>query len=144
MELNNNNETLPENINKSNNEILTEDDTNNPKYSEGKTNFIGAFLQIGNTILGAGIISLPVVMRYLGFILGILFIIIISFLTIYSSYLLLKAHQITGKKKYSTIAHASLGDIGYIYTNFMIILNNFGLCCLFFRIFGDTMQNIIF
>ena len=143
MELNNNNETLPENINKSNNEILTEDDTNNPKYSEGKTNFIGAFLQIGNTILGAGIISLPVVMRYLGFILGILFIIIISFLTIYSSYLLLKAHQITGKKKYSTIAHASLGDIGYIYTNFMIILNNFGLCCLFFRIFGDTMQNII-
>ena len=126
-----------------NDDILTEDDTLNPKYSRGNTTFWGAFLQIGNTILGAGIISLPVVIRYLGFILGNLFIILIAILTIYSCYLLLKAHQITKKKKYSSIAHAALGEKGYIFTNIMIILNNFGLSCVYFRIFGDTIQNVI-
>ena len=138
-----NNETLPEIEEKPSEEILSEDDTLNPKYEKGNTSFIGAFLQIGNTILGAGIISLPVVFRYLGFILGFIFITIISILTIYSSYLLLKAHQKKKKKKYLTIAHSSMGDKGYIFTNIMIILNNFGLCCVYFRIVADTIQNII-
>ena len=144
MDLNeNNNEILPSTEEKSNDNILTEDDTLNPKYTKGEIEFWGAFIQIGNTILGAGIISLPVVIRYLGFILGILFIIIIAILTVYSSYLLLKAHQITRKKKYSSIAHIALGGKGYIFTNVMIILNNFGLSCAYFRIVGDTLQNII-
>ena len=137
-----NNEILPSEE-KTNDNILTEDDTLNPKYARGSTDFWGAFIQIGNTILGAGIISLPVVIRYLGFIVGILFIIIIALLTVYSSFLLLKAHQITRKKKYSSIAHNALGEKGYIFTNIMIILNNFGLCCVYFRIFGDTIQNVI-
>ena len=126
-----------------NDNFLTEDDRKNPKYQEGNTSFWGAFIQIGNTILGAGIISLPVVIRYLGFILGIIFIAIIALLTIYSSYLLLKAHQITRKKKYSSIAHSATGGKGYIFTNVMIILNNFGLSAVYFRIFGDTIQNVI-
>ena len=134
----NNEETL-----RKSEEILSEDDNLNPKYKKGTSTFLGAFLQIGNTILGAGIISLPVVFRYLGFILGFVFITIIAILTIYSSYLLLRAHQITNKKKYLTIAHASMGDKGYIFTNIMIILNNFGLCCVYFRVVADTLQNII-
>ena len=136
------NEEIGPNSENTQNRILTEDDTFNPKYTGGSTSFWGAFLQIGNTILGAGIISLPVVIRYLGFILGILFIIIIGILTVYSIFLLLKAHQITRKKKYSSIAHAAMGDKGYIFTNIMIILNNFGLSCVYFRIFGDTIQNV--
>lgn len=143
MDLENNNETLDTKVEKPNHDILTEDDTLNPKYPKGNTTFWGAFIQIGNTILGAGIISLPVVIRYLGFPLGIIFILIIAYLTVYSSYLLLKAHQITRKKKYSSIAHASMGGKGYLLTNIMIILNNFGLCCVYFRIFGDTIQNIL-
>ena len=98
-------ETLPHIEEKPSIDILSEDDTLNPKYAKGNTTFLGAFLQIGNTILGAGIISLPVVFRYLGFILGFIFITIIAILTIYSSYLLLRAHQITGKKKYLTISY---------------------------------------
>ena len=139
----NNEETLRKPEEKISEEILSEDDNLNPKYKKGTTTFLGAFLQIGNTILGAGIISLPVVFRYLGFILGFVFITIIAILTIYSSYLLLRAHQITNKNKYLTIAHASMGDKGYIFTNIMIILNNFGLCCVYFRIVADTIQNII-
>ena len=54
----NNEETLPQPEEKpQEEEILSEDDNINPKYSKGNTSFLGAFLQIGNTILGAGIIS---------------------------------------------------------------------------------------
>ena len=142
MEIQNNNE-MSQPVGKTDEEFLTEDDTLNPKYTKGDTSFMGAFIQIGNTILGAGIISLPVVIRYLGFILGIIFILIIGVLTVYSCYLLLKAHQITRKRKYSTIAHAAMGGKGYLFTNIMIILNNFGLSCVYFRIVGDTIQNIV-
>ena len=138
-----NSESLSQIEEKVSEDILSGDDTYNPKYEKGNISFLGAFLQIGNTILGAGIISLPVVFRYLGFILGFVFISIIAILTIYSSYLLLKAHQITKKRKYLTIAHSSMGDKGYIFTNIMIILNNFGLSCVYFRIVGDTLQNVI-
>ena len=138
-----NEETLKKPEEKISEEILSEDDTLNTKYQKGTTTFLGAFLQIGNTILGAGIIALPVVFRYLGFILGFVFITIISILTIYSCYLLLKAHQITNKNKYLTIAHSAMGDKGYIFTNIMIILNNFGLSCVYFRVVADTLQNII-
>ena len=42
---------------------LSEDDTDNPNLKPGKSTITMASIQIGNTILGAGIISLPVVVR---------------------------------------------------------------------------------
>ena len=56
---------------------------NNPKIKEGHTSFTMASIQIGNTILGAGIISLPVVVRYIGIVLGVIIIalIFLQFLT---------------------------------------------------------------
>ena len=116
---------------------------NNPKIKEGHTSFTMASIQIGNTILGAGIISLPVVMRYLGIILGTLFIFFVAVCTIFSVKLLLIAQEITKKNKYSTIARSALGNPGYLFVIITIILNNFGLCCAFFRIFGETVQNTI-
>ena len=109
---------------------------NNPKIKEGHTSFTMASIQIGNTILGAGIISLPVVMRYLGIILGTLFIFFVAVCTIFSVKLLLIAQEITKKNKYSTIARSALGNPGYLFVIITIILNNFGLCCAFFRV-GD-------
>lgn len=35
-----------------------------------------------------------------------------------------------------------MGDIGYVSVLSMIIINNFGICCAYFRIFGENMQNI--
>ena len=122
---------------------LSEDDTDNPNLKPGKSTITMASIQIGNTILGAGIISLPVVVRYLGIIIGSLFIILVGILSNFAVFLLLKAHQITKKNEYSTIAKATLGDKGFLFVNIMIILNNFGICCAYFRIFGETIKNIL-
>ena len=124
-------------------DILNEDDTENPNLKPGKSSKIMASIQISNTILGAGIISLPVVVRYLGIILGSLFIILVGILSNFAVFLLLKAHQITKKNEYSSIAKATLGEKGFLFVNIMIILNNFGICCAYFRIFGETIKNIL-
>ncbi len=125
------------------NKYLSEDDTFNPKFPESNSNLKATSIQIGNTILGAGIISLPVVMRYLGIIPGTIFFLVTSAVSTYSVFLLLKAHQMTKKNKYSSIAKKVLGNKGFVFVNLMIILNNFGLCCAYFRIFGNTIQNVI-
>ena len=124
-------------------DFLSEDDTENPNLKPGKSSKIMASIQISNNILGAGVISLPVVVRYLGIILGSLFIILVGILSNFAVFLLLKAHQITKKNKYSSIAKATLGEKGFLFVNAMIILNNFGICCAYFRIFGETIKNIL-
>ena len=139
----NNNPIQNDNSSKKTKKYLTEDDTFNPKFPESNSNLKRTSVQIGNTILGAGIISLPVVMRYLGIIPGTIFFLVTSTISTYSVFLLLKAHQMTKKNKYSSIAKKVLGNKGFIFVNIMIILNNFGLCCAYFRIFGNTIQNVI-
>ena len=116
---------------------------NNPKIKEGHTSFTMASIQIGNTILGAGIISLPVVVRYLGIVLGVIFIALIGLCTIFSVKVLVIAHENTSKNKYSTIARSALGNKGYLVVAITIIFNNFGLCCAYYRIFGETLVNMI-
>jgi amino acid permease len=65
---------------------------------EGTSSFTTASFQIANTIMGAGILSLPMVMQYLGLIVGTLFISLVALCTIYSVNLLLKCKDLTGKR----------------------------------------------
>jgi len=133
------------NIEYNNNEekYLSEDDTYNPKFKKGTSSVINVAFQIANTIIGAGILSLPVVMRYLGLILGSFFIIFNAILTNYSVNLLLKSHQLSKKNKYSTISKKVLGKTGYMFVCLMIISNGFFMCSTYMRIFGSNLNNII-
>ena len=110
---------------------------------KGEDSHITASVQIANAIMGAGILSIPIIMRYLGYILGTLFITILAILTYYSVYLLLRCHEITGKSGYSMFGKVTLGNFGTMFVKIIFIINNFGLCCAYFRIFGEVMQIII-
>ena len=112
------------------------------EVENGTENYKSAGIQIANTIMGAGILSIPIVVRYLGILLGISFIIFIAFVTIYSVYLLIRCHQISGKNSYSMFAKITLGNFGPLFVKIIIIINNFGLCCAYFRIFGETLQTL--
>ena len=109
----------------------------------GTSGYGVAALHIANTILGAGIISLPVAIRHLGIVLGSISMVLLALCTIYSVILLIKALEVTKKSTYSSVAKASLGDVGYIVTLIMIIVNNFGVCSAYLRIFGETLQNTV-
>ena len=111
------------------------------KMGKDSTKTAGA--QIANTIMGAGILSIPIIMRYLGIVLGSFFIIFLALSTIYSVYILIRCHEITGKYGFSMFGKITMGNFGNILIKIIIIINNIGLCIAYFRIFGEVVQTII-
>ena len=110
---------------------------------KGKDSSKTAGTQIANTIMGAGILSIPIIMRYLGILLGTIFIIFLALSTIYSVYILIRCHEITGKNGYSMFGKITMGKFGSMLIKIIIIINNLGLCIAYFRIFGEVVQTII-
>ena len=83
---------------------------------KGKDSIKASGAQIANTIMGAGILSIPIIMRYLGFLLGIIFIIFLAFCTLYSVFILIRCHEITGKNGFSMLGKITMGKFGSIFT----------------------------
>ena len=110
---------------------------------KGKDSSTVAGIQIANTIMGAGILSIPIIMSYLGFLLGISIVVFLAVTTIYSVYILIRCHEITGKNGYSMFGKIALGKIGSIIVKIIIIINNLGICICYFRIFGEVIQTIV-
>ena len=109
----------------------------------GRDSSTTAGIQIANTIMGAGILSIPLMMSYLGILLGAILLLFLAVLTIYSVYILMRCHQITGKSGYSMFGKITMGTIGSVLVKIVIIVNNMGLCICYLRIFGEVFQTII-
>ena len=110
---------------------------------KGKDSIKASGAQIANTIMGAGILSIPIIMRYVGLLLGIIFIIFLAFCTLYSVFILIRCHEITGKNGFSMLGKITMGKFGSILIKIIIIINNLGFCIAYFRIFGEVWQTII-
>jgi len=93
--------------------------------------------------MGAGILASPIIMRYLGILIGTLIIVFLALSTIYSVYILIRCHEITGKYGFSMLGKITMGNFGNILIKIIIIINNIGLCIAYFRIFGEVLQTII-
>lgn len=106
------------------------------------TNIQGAML-IANTILGAGMLTLPIVYKYFGFILGTIFLIIFSQIPVISAKILLLLHRYTKKSGFSNYGKIALGNSGSTLVKLVIIVNNFGACALFFRINADVINKLV-
>ena len=113
------------------------------KEIQGKDSIKASGAQIANTIMGAGILSIPIIMRYLGLFLGIIFIISLALCTLFSVFILIRCHEITGKNGFSMLGKITMGKFGSILIKVIIIINNLGFCIAYFRIFGEVFQTII-
>ena len=109
----------------------------------GKDSSTTAGIQIANTIMGAGILSIPLMMSYLGILIGTLLLVFLAVCTIYSVYILMRCHQITGKSGYSMFGKITMGTVGSILVKVIIIINNMGICICYLRIFGEVFQTIL-
>ena len=110
---------------------------------QGKDSIKASGAQIANTIMGAGILSIPIIMRYLGLFLGIIFIILLALCTLFSVFILIRCHEITGKTGFSMLGKITMGKFGSILIKVIIIINNLGFCIAYFRIFGEVVQTVI-
>lgn len=96
------------------------------------------------TVIGAGIISLPFTMSKLGYVLGLLIIILVIIVVQFSSIMLLKAKNLSKHSNYSSIGYHIFRNKGI--QNFCylaIVLNNLGLCIVELTILKETIEKII-
>ena len=124
--------------------ILNNDGFSIDPSKSGRDSSTTAGIQIANTIMGAGILSIPLMMSYLGILLGAVLLLFLAVLTIYSVYILMRCHQITGKSGYSMFGKITMGTIGSILVKIVIIVNNMGMCICYLRIFGEVSWECVF
>lgn len=78
--------------------MILDDGHSGDESEAGTASLQASAIQISNTIMGAGILSIPIIMRYLGILIGSFFLIFVACVTVYSVHLLIRCKEITGKK----------------------------------------------
>lgn len=108
-----------------------------------KSSVFASAVTLMNTCLGAGFLALAFLMKQWGIILAIVIITGSYLLGLASCYLLLKAKNLCGHSKYSTIGVSSVGKWGERVIKVIIVLNNAGVCMVYLVIFGNSMNRIL-
>lgn len=108
-----------------------------------KSNIYMAFMNMANSILGAGIIGQPFAIKNCGLLGGVFAIILLSFLVDWTIRLIVVNLKLTGKTTYQDTVEFALGRWGKI----LILLANglfaFGGCIGFCIIIGDTIPHVL-
>ena len=108
------------------------------------SSMFSSILNIMNTIIGAGILTLPYIIMNFGIIFGFLLIISIYLITIYSCKLLIESKNLSNQTtNYSKLGILTMGKKGEILIKSLIFLNNFGICIIYFMIFGSSINKLI-
>lgn len=100
-------------------------------------------INLMNTTMGAGILSLPFIIRVYGLIFGVLLLAICYLMTCFTAILLLKLKNMTNYSDYSTIAVFAYGNKGAMTMKFVLALTLLGCVVSFFVIMGTSIDHLI-
>jgi amino acid permease len=104
--------------------------------------FIGALTFIG-TIIGGGVVGLPIAVLYTGLPLGIVLNLLNAIGAIYAVSLLIKAKNITGLASYSELGYACFGRASIFLINAIVALATAGMPIAYFMIFGHICSPLL-
>jgi len=92
------------------------------------------------TVIGAGIISLPLTLSKLGYVLGLLVAILVITIVQFSAVMLLKAKNLSRHSNYSSISyHIFRTRFIQIICSLAILINNGGICIVELTILKETI-----
>ena len=95
------------------------------------------------TVIGAGILALPLTISRLGYVLGIIVFFIVITLIQFTCTLLLKAKNLSKHSNYSSISyHIFRNKFSQIICSVAILLNNLGICIAELTIFKESLHKI--
>jgi amino acid permease len=96
------------------------------------------------TIIGTGIISLPMVMNKLGYLFGVFVYILAIAINQFTSIMLLKAKNLSRHSNYSSImCHLFNSKLAKAGSSFMVMINNLGICIAELIIFKKALNGIL-
>ena len=95
------------------------------------------------TVIGAGILALPLTISRLGYILGIIVFFVVISIIQFTCVLLLKAKNLSKHSNYSSISyHIFRNKFSQIICSVAILLNNLGICIAELTIFKESLHKI--
>ncbi|KAA0712774.1 Sodium-coupled neutral amino acid transporter 3 N-system amino acid transporter 1 [Triplophysa tibetana] len=114
---------LAENI-----EFLPSGESKKPRFTdfEGKTSFGMSVFNLGNAIMGSGILGLAYAMANTGILLFLFLLTAIAGLSCYSIHLLLKSSGVVGIRSYEQLGMRAFGISGKMAAGIAITLQNIG------------------
>ncbi|XP_072522691.1 sodium-coupled neutral amino acid transporter 3a isoform X2 [Salminus brasiliensis] len=104
------------------------DDKKAPRFTdfEGKTSFGMSVFNLGNAIMGSGILGLAYAMANTGIVLFLFLLTAVACLSAYSIHLLLKSSGIVGIRAYEQLGYRAFGTPGKMAAGIAITLQNIG------------------
>nr|XP_019941890.1 PREDICTED: sodium-coupled neutral amino acid transporter 3-like isoform X1 [Paralichthys olivaceus] len=93
---------------------------------EGKTSFGMSVFNLGNAIMGSGILGLAYAMANTGVVLFLVLLTVVAVLSSYSIHLLLKCSGIVGIRAYEQLGYRAFGTPGKMAAGIAITLQNIG------------------
>ncbi|XP_076613375.1 sodium-coupled neutral amino acid transporter 3-like isoform X1 [Chaetodon auriga] len=93
---------------------------------EGKTSFGMSVFNLGNAIMGSGILGLAYAMANTGIVLFLVLLTVVAVLSSYSIHLLLKSSGIVGIRAYEQLGYRAFGTPGKMAAGIAITLQNIG------------------
>lgn len=102
--------------------------------------FSGAVFNLSTTIIGAGIMALPAMVKELGLFLGVAMIIFMAFLTEASIELLLRFSRPRKSASYGGLMGDAFGRYGKIVLQICVLINNIGVLTVYMIIIGDVLS----
>lgn len=108
----------------------------------GTASMLAASFNFINSIVGAGIIGMPLALREAGFGFGIMLIIMVGWITDYSVRTLVRSGVAAGKSNYQDLVQLTLGRWGYRALTFGQLLFPFFGMIAYGIIVGQTMPKI--
>jgi solute carrier family 38 (sodium-coupled neutral amino acid transporter), member 11 len=106
---------------------------------ENKSSIIGAFSNLVNAIVGAGIIGIPYAMKECGLGAGLVLIFFVALLTDKSLRLLIETGKHAQVQSYETLMEAAFGRKGFIFISINMLIMSYGAMVAYLLVIKDTV-----
>lgn len=103
----------------------------------GGTGSLSTILNLTNTIVGAGVLTLPYAVSLTGYIGGSLLLLMAAGLSFLSFILLTECADISGLYSYKELMFKTYGKIGSVFVQGLIVVYTFGTSCSYCVLLGD-------
>lgn len=118
-------------------------DEDSGNTSEGKSNMRMAFMNMANSILGAGIIGQPYAFKNAGLVGGIIGLLVLTFLIDWTLRLIVVNASLSNTHSYQDTVNYCYGKYGKILLLVAISSFAYGGCMAFCVIIGDTIPHVL-
>eukprot|EP00571_Detonula_confervacea_P008062 CAMPEP_0172316770 /NCGR_PEP_ID=MMETSP1058-20130122/29437_1 /TAXON_ID=83371 /ORGANISM="Detonula confervacea, Strain CCMP 353" /LENGTH=648 /DNA_ID=CAMNT_0013031175 /DNA_START=281 /DNA_END=2224 /DNA_ORIENTATION=- len=106
---------------------------------EKKTSLLGAYANLCNVTIGAGIVGLPYAIKQTGLIAGVIMVLICAILTDYSLRLVISCGKLVNVNSYETLLEAAFGRPGFIFLSLNMFFLSYGSLVAYLIIIKDVL-----